>query len=297
MLTDRQLARITTTRARSPEKIAEAAQARVRPNSAFDDDERDLIIAADHPARGALRAGAYPMAMANRRELLRRLCVALARPGVTGVLGTPDVLEDLLLLGALNDRSVFGSMNRGGLAGATFELDDRFTGYDARTISRFGFDGGKMLLRIDYNDERTASTLAACAAAVTDLAEEKLTAMVEPFIARRTEEGQLWNDLSVEAATTAVSIASGLGATSAYTWLKIPVVGDGGEAMAAVLGATTLPTLLLGGEVSTDQEATYDRWRRALRHPTVRGLVVGRSLLYPPDGDVAKAVDIAVGLL
>ncbi|HYQ68344.1 Cgl0159 family (beta/alpha)8-fold protein [Actinophytocola sp.] len=297
MLSDRQLARLTTTRARSPEKIAEAAQERVKPNSAFDDDERDLIIAADHPARGALRAGAYPMAMANRRELLRRLCVALSRPGVTGVLGTPDILEDLLLLGALNDRSVYGSMNRGGLAGAKFELDDRFTSYDVPSIVRFGFDGGKMLLRIDYSDERTEQTLAACAKAVTELAEEKLVAMVEPFISRRTEEGQLWNDLSIEAASTAVTIASGLGATSAYTWLKIPVIGDGGDAMAQVLSSTTLPTLLLGGEVSTDQEATYERWRRALRNPTVRGLVVGRSLLYPADGDVAKAVDVAVGLL
>ncbi|SNS08914.1 hypothetical protein SAMN06265355_110324 [Actinomadura mexicana] len=34
-----------------------------------------------------------------------------------------------------------------------------------------------------------------------------------------------------------------------------------------------------------------------MRLPTVRGLVVGRSLLYPPDGDVAAAVDAAVELL
>jgi hypothetical protein len=296
MLTDRQLARLTTTRARSPERIAEAARSRVRPSSAFDDDERDLIIAADHPARGALRAGPDPMAMANRRDLLRRLCVALTRPGVSGVLGTADILEDLLLLGVLNDRSVFCSMNRGGLAGAVFELDDRFTGYDARSIARSGFDGGKMLLRIDYDDERTASTLAACAQAVTDLAEEKLVAMVEPFVSHRVD-GHLTNDLSVEAASKAVTIASGLGATSAYTWLKVPVIGDGGSAMASVLGATTLPTLLLGGEVVTSQDATFERWSRALRHPTVRGLVIGRSLLYPPDGDVVKAVDTAAGLL
>lgn len=296
MLTDRQLARLTSARARTPERIAEAARSRVRPSSAFDDDERDLIIAADHPARGALRAGPNPMAMANRRDLLRRLCVALARPGVTGVLGTADILEDLLLLGALNDRSVFGSMNRGGLAGAAFELDNRFTGYDVRSITRSGFDGGTMLVRIDYEDERTAATLESCARTVTELAEEKLIAMVEPFISRRVD-GQLHNDLSVEAATTAVAIASGLGATSAYTWLKIPVIGDGGNGMAAVLGATTLPTLLLGGEVAADQDATFQRWATALRHPTVRGLVVGRSLLYPPDGDVAKAVDTAAGLL
>ena len=106
--------------------------------------------------------------MADRADLLTRLCIALARPGVTGVLGTADILEDLLLLGALDDRHVFASMNRGGLAGAAFELDDRFTGYDAESIATSGFDGGKMLLRIDLDDDRTAPTLEACARAVSD---------------------------------------------------------------------------------------------------------------------------------
>ena len=54
---------------------------------------------------------------------------------MNGVLGTPDVLEDLLLLGALDDKVVIGSMNRGGLAGTAFEIDDRFTAYDARGAS------------------------------------------------------------------------------------------------------------------------------------------------------------------
>lgn len=290
------LTRTTEARAHHPERIAELAQSRTRRASPLGDKGKALIIAADHPARGSLRAGTAPMAMADRADLLARLCEALARPGVTGVLGTADILEDLLLLGALHDRSVFGSMNRGGLAGATFEMDDRFTGYDVRAIVRSGFDGGKMLLRVDYDDDRTVSTLAACASAVTDLAEEKLIAMVEPFVSRRTD-GLLRNDLSVESATKAVTIASGLGATSAYTWLKVPVITDGGDEMAAVLGASTLPTLLLGGEVARDQDATYKRWERALRHPTVFGLVVGRSLLYPPDGDVSAAVDTAAGLL
>jgi hypothetical protein len=234
--------------------------------------------------------------MADRVDLLTRLCVALARPGVTGVLGTADILEDLLLLDALHDRSVFGSMNRGGLAAADFELDDRFTAYDARSIARSRFDGGKMLLRVDYADDRSAPTLAACADAVSALAAERLIAMVEPFLSTRVG-GRLRNDLSVRAATTAVAVASGLGTTSAYTWLKVPVIGDGGGEMAQVLATTTLPTLLLGGEVAADQGATYERWKRALGHPTVLGLVVGRSLLYPPDGDVARAVDTAAGLL
>ena len=61
--------------------------------------------------------------MADRAELLERLCVALGRPGVGGVLGTADILEDLLLLGALEGKVVIGSMNRGGLAGAVFEME------------------------------------------------------------------------------------------------------------------------------------------------------------------------------
>ncbi len=287
---------IAMTRARRPERIAELAQARTRPESLVGDNGKALIIAADHPARGALGAGDRPLAMADRADLLRRLTIALARPGVTGVLGTADILEDLLLLEALHDRSVFGSMNRGGLAGASFELDDRFTGYDVPALARNGFDGGKMLLRIDYSDDRSAPTLAACAAAVSALADERLVAMVEPFVSVR-DGGRLRNDLSVRAATTALAVASGLGTTSAYTWLKVPVIGDGGEEMTQVLATTTLPTLLLGGEVAADQEATYGRWKRALRNPTVMGLVVGRSLLYPPDDDVARAVDTAAGLL
>ena len=292
---DDDLRMITRTRATDPGRIAELAAARKRPEPFGA--ARALIIAADHPARASLGAGADPLAMADRADLLTRLCAALERPGVTGVLGTADILEDLLLLGALDGRHVFASMNRGGLAGASFELDDRFTGYDAESIAMFGYDGGKMLLRVDLDDDRTAPTLEACARAVSGLADAGLVAMVEPFLSRRGEDGRLHNDLSVEAATTALTIAAALGHTSAYTWLKVPVIGDGGEDMARVLRATTLPTLLLGGEVSADPPATYARWAAALRLPTVRGLVVGRSLLYPPDGDVVGAVDIAAGLL
>jgi hypothetical protein len=163
-----------------------------------------MVIAADHTSRGIVGAGRRPAAMADRADVLDRVCLALSRPGVTGVLGSPDILADLLLLGALDGKAVFGTMNRGGLQGAAREVDDRFT---AR--------------------------------------------------------------------------------------LKVPVVED----MDRVVAATTLPTVLLGGEVSDDQAATFARWERALRAPGAIGLVVGRSLLYPPDDDVAAVVDAAVALL
>jgi 5-deoxy-glucuronate isomerase len=280
------------TRVRRPQAIAEAAASRRRPPSLLGDHGKLMVIAADHPARGVLRAGERGAAMADRRQLLERLVLALSRPGVNGVLGTADVLEDLLLLGALENKVVFGSMNRGGLASSVFELDDRFTGYDAATVAAMRFEGGKMLLRIDADDPGTVNTLEACGRAVTELADRRAVAMVEPFISRRVD-GRVRNELTAEAVIRSIGIAAGIGATSAYTWLKVPVVED----MERVAASTTLPLLLLGGEVSADQEAAFAAWRHAASLPGVMGMVVGRSLLFPPDDDVAKAVDAAVAML
>ncbi|MER5275901.1 deoxyribose-phosphate aldolase [Streptomyces sp. NPDC002809] len=280
------------TRARRPEAILEAARSRSR-RPMIQPSGRLMLVAADHPARGALAVRGRPDAMANRAGLLDRLLTALARPGVDGVLGTPDVLEDLLLLGALEDKVVIGSMNRGGVPGTVFEMDDRFTAYDAASIEAMGFDAGKMLLRIDPTDAATAATLAGCADAVSALADRRLTALVEPFWVRRGPDGRAVNDLRPDAMVRALAIAQGLGRTSAYTWLKVPVVDN----MEAVMEASTLPALLLGGDPPGTPDETYASWEKALRLPTVRGLVAGRSLLYPPDDDVAAAVDTAVGLL
>ena len=278
--------RIVEIRARAPERIARALADRPR-GSLPEGDGGLMIIACDHPARGALAAGGRAMAMASREDVLSRCVTALGRPGVNGFLGTADLIEDLALLGALDGKLVYGSMNRGGLAGAAFEMDDRFTGYDARGIVDAGLDGGKMLLRIDYEDPRTADTLAACAAAVDDLAERGIMAMVEPFISRR-RDGRVVNDLSADAVIASMAIASGLGRTSARTWLKLPAVAD----MERVMEASTLPALILGGAVSEDADAA----RRAVV-AQARLLVIGRSLLFPPDDDVAGAADNTVGLL
>jgi hypothetical protein len=292
---EEQLEELVAARVHRPRAIAEAAASRVRPTSLLGEHGKLMMIAADHPARGALRAGDRPLAMADRTDLLDRLVLALSRPGVNGVLGTPDVLEDLLLLGALDRKVVVGSMNRGGLAGTVFELDDRFTAYDAGAIAAAGFEGGKMLTRIDPDDPATVVTLEACAHAVSDLAGHGLMAMVEPFISHREDgaSGRVRNELTADAMIRAMTVAAGLGTTSAHTWLKVPIVDDMERAMAA----TTLPALILGGEVGQDQDAAFAGWAKALALPTVQGLVIGRTLLYPPGDDVATAVDAAVGLL
>lgn len=290
-LDERDFERIRRLRLTQPESIAAALAARRR-RPVTRGDGRLFIIAADHPARGALGVRNNAMAMASRYDLLQRLATALQRPGVDGVLGTPDILEDLALLGVLDDKIAVGSMNRGGLRGASFEMDDRYTSYGVDSIVRSRLDFAKLLIRVNLGDTGTARTLEESGRAVSEAAKSALPIMLEPFMSEWAD-GRIRNDLSTEAVITSVAIASGLGASSAYSWLKLPVVGD----MERVMAATTLPTLLLGGDPEESPDETYDAWSRALALPGVQGLVVGRTILYPADDDVAAIVDAAARLV
>ncbi|WP_425562342.1 Cgl0159 family (beta/alpha)8-fold protein [Microlunatus aurantiacus] len=285
------MAELSETRFAEPERVGELLATRRRRTIAGGDG-RLMIVACDHPARGALGASGNATAMADRAELLGRLVTALSRPGVDGLLATADIAEDLLLLGALEDKVVFSSINRGGLQGSVFELDDRSTGYDVQGTIDARFDGAKMLTRIDLDDPATVVTLETQGKIISELNRARLIALVEPFLSRRVG-GTIVNDLSPDAVIKSIAIASGLGASSAYTWMKLPVVAE----MERVMAATTLPTLLLGGDPDNDPDETYAAWEAALALPSVRGLVVGRTMLYPADDDVAKAVDTAVSLV
>ncbi|WP_165384230.1 class I fructose-bisphosphate aldolase [Leucobacter triazinivorans] len=283
--------RLRELRAADPAGIGRALAERKR-REVIRGDGRLFIVAADHPARGAVAVGADPTAMADRYELLERMALAVSRPGVDGVLGTPDIIDDLAALGLLDDKIVVGSMNRGGLRGASFEMDDRYTAYDVEAMVRQGIDFAKTLIRVDLNDAGTAATLEATARAVNAAAAAGLPIMLEPFMSNRVD-GRVVNDLSADAVILSTAIASGLGNSSAYTWMKLPVVPE----MERVMAATTMPTLLLGGDNGGDPDETFASWAEALALPGVRGLTVGRTLLYPHDGDVAAAVDTAARLV
>ena len=283
---------LTDVRVSEPGRIATALAGRKR-RERITNDGAIFIVAADHTARGMIGVPGQPRAMANRRLMLERLVTALDNPRVDGVLASTDIIEDLVLLGALDDRVAVGTMNRGGLAGATWELDDRFTAYDTEHLVAANLDAGKMLLRIDYDDRGTVPTLEACAQAVVDLNDRGLMAMVEPIPYRQDDAGHaIWND-DPDALLKAVGVCAALGGSSAYTWLKIQATAD----IASVAAATTQPLLILGGAPGPDPEATFASWENALAQPTVRGLVVGRALLYPPDGDVESAVGRAAELV
>ena len=289
IIDDQRWRKLLADRAERPELVLAKAEARRR-RPLLGRDGRLMLVAADHVARNIYRVGSDLLAMADRRRLLENVVVALRRPGVDGLLATPDVVEELLLLDELAEKVVIGSMNRGGLTGSVWSLDDRFTAYDAATIERMGLDGGKVLLRVDLSDPGTNLTLEACAHAVSDLASRKLMAMVEGLPAHRDEDGHVRVSEDPAELIHVVGVCAALGVTSAYTWLKLPANDD----MERVMATTTLPTLLLGGDPGDREAELFAKWQRAMAIPQVRGLVAGRSLLYPKSGDVAAAVDLAV---
>jgi hypothetical protein len=244
-----------------------------------------LLVASDHTARGKISMGNDPVAMADRHTLLDHLVRVLSNPGVDGVLGSADVLEELAWLGALENKLAIGTINRGGIVGATWELDDRVTAYDVEHIESLGLDGGKTLLRINYTDPAVARTLETVASITTQLADRKLLSMIEPLPYLTDSAGRATLNPSDDALITVVAIASGLGASSAYTWLKVPA----SDRMNEVAGATTLPILMLGGDPSGGVDPIFAKWENGMKEPNVRGLLAGRTLLYPPDGDIEAA--------
>ena len=311
MITKDLYKRLIDIRAHAPEKVLELARKRRRRplllpyeqlNSGIPGGNRLFLLAVDHPARGVVGVGADPLRMADRRDLLSRLSIALSRPGVDGLLATPDIIDDLLLLGSLTSDSslldnkvVFGSMNRGGLAGSAWELDDPITAYHAAGIYRMNIDGGKLLLRIDRSDPDSLKTIYQCARAIRVLTSQKtpMAVMLEPLPAYRDENRALRIDTSPEALIEVIAVASGIGPTSAYTWLKLPLPSSDPT---TVFAASTLP-VLLGGDPGDRGDELVASWEEAMEAPTVRGLVAGRSLIYPADDDVEGRVDRAARIV
>ncbi len=256
-------------------------------------DGRLLILAADHTARGKLAASGDPLAIADRFTMLDRIVRALANPDVDGVLASADILEELAWLGVLEGRLAIGTMNRGGVIGTQWELDDRMSAYDADHVAAYGLDGGKMLLRIEDTDPGVARTIETVAAAITQLADRGIMSLLEPLPYLLNDAGLAVLDESDERLIKVVAIASGLGSSSAHTWLKLPTT----DRMAEVAGATSMPVLMLGGDPGKDTARTFARWENAMKEPNVRGLVAGRALLYPHAGTVEAAVRQASDLV
>jgi hypothetical protein len=280
---DERLASLRESRFRLPEIVRNRLQSRHRRPLAGHSG-RLLLIEADDPARGLLGVDGDPLALADRGELLFRLHTALAGRGVDGVIGTADIVDDLLLLEALEDKLALGSMNRGGLPGSVFERDAPFTGYDAETIVNAHLDGGVMRLFIDPADRSTARVVEECARNVTALALGGVMALVAPAWGGVDAAGR--PDESAEGLIRAMDVAAGLGGRSPFTWLALPA----GRVDAGIAAATTLPILLTASSDAGAAAMTTEHWQSVLALPGVRGAVVPAAALYGGDGGAEMMV-------
>ena len=279
-------------RVNNPSKLQKNLKSRKR-RVKLTKDGKLFIVAADHTARGIISASGKAMAMANRFDLLDRLIRALSVPGVDGVLATPDIVEELAYFGALDNKLIFGSINRAGILGADWELDDRQSSYDVKGISEFGLDGGKTLLRIEKSDPGVLNTIEMVASVNSQLARAKKISIIEPLPYIKNSAGKFELNKNIEELVRVIGVASALGTSSAYTWLKVPAFDD----FKLAANATSLPLMLLGGDPGTDWQATFNRWQAAFKFQNVRALIPGRALLYSPELSVEAAVAKAVSIV
>jgi hypothetical protein len=296
------LARLTNTRVTDPEFAWRAAQARFR-REHLAPRGRLNILAADHPARNVTKVGQQPLAMADRGDYLARILRVLSSERVDGIMATMDILEDLLSIdgflrssGApalLDGRLLIASLNRGGLAGSSWELDDPVTGATPATCDAWRLDGAKLLLRVDESEPASLKTLLASAQAINECNALRLPMFLEPLPVAKNEKGYTVVK-NAEALARLAGVASALGDSSRYLWLKLPYC----EGYETVARSTTLPILLLGGESAGDPSPFLRQLESALAAgPNVRGALVGRNVLYPGEEDPLAMAEAAGGIV
>jgi DhnA family fructose-bisphosphate aldolase class Ia len=207
-----------------------------------------------------------------------------------GILASRQPLADLARSGALAGKRTYLSINRTGLAGSVFELDDRLVSSVARAAAD-GWTGIKHMTRIDLTDPLTAAALELLGTVI----DEARAAGVEALI-----ESVSWRDGTMaretEAVVSAAVIAHDLGAPL----LKVPVpdVSPGRDRIAAVarvVGSVGVPVLFLGGPRGrAGREAVLAEVAEAMAGGAA-GMAMGRVLFEDPEPEkMARMVADAV---
>ncbi|MBS13155.1 MAG: hypothetical protein CME19_16295 [Gemmatimonadetes bacterium] len=262
-----------------------------------------MILAADHPARAVNTAAGDPLAMGSRYGYLGRLVRVLSTPNCDGILGTPDILEDLLIVdhlivdagkpSILDGRIMVGTMNRGGLAGAAFEMDDTFTAYTVERAAKNGLDAVKAMFRLDDTNPDSLKTLTGCAQAIDACVDHGIPMYLEPLPVERSDTGYRVTK-TPEAMIRTVGVASGLGKSSLNTWIKIPYT----ERYNEVAASTSCPVLMLGGESTGDPMRVFEEFASGMTAgANVRGALVGRNVHHPGTHDPAAVASAIYGIV
>lgn len=296
------LEKITELRVSDPELPLRVAKERKR-RERLAPAGRLNILASDHPARRVTRVGDDPLRMADRQEYLARTLRVLQSDAVDGVLATMDIIEDLLVVhhllrrednsSFLDDKLLIASLNRAGLLGSSWEIDDPMSGPTPAACAEWRLDGTKVLLRLCDAEPDSLKTLLATVRAISEQNALRLPMFLESLPVEKVEGGYKIIKTAEELARTA-GAAAALGDSSRYLWLKLPYC----ENYEMVARSTTLPILLLGGEPVGDVRPFLRELAAGLKAgPNVRGALVGRNVLFPGDGDPLAAAEAAGGLV
>jgi DhnA family fructose-bisphosphate aldolase class Ia len=223
---------------------------------------------------------------------------------VDGVIATTDTIEDLLIINALlreaggptflDEKVLIGSMNRSGLAGSAWETDDRLTCFTAESLYDLSLDGGKLVVRICTEEpEFTNRTLEYCARAISQCNDRGLPVFIEPVPVGKVN-GSLRLKRTVVDLVKVIGVASALGDSSRGLWLEVPYC----EGFDRVARSTSLPIVIVASGTSGDPTPALGQLADGMQgRRNVRGVLMGRSVLFPGDDDplsFALAISVIV---
>jgi DhnA family fructose-bisphosphate aldolase class Ia len=242
-----------------------------------------LILAADHRARGVVTVARYVDYLAALRAAL---------PSCDGILASAQPLADLVCEGAVTaEHETYLSINRTGLAGAPWEVDDRLVASVERAAAD-GCTGVKIMTKIDVGDPRTSGALELLGRVLEDARGQGLEVLVESVPWRDGRMGHELDDI-VRAAVIAHDIGAPL--------LKVPVPAalPGAplrDAVERIVASVGVPVLFLGGPVLGELDPGPDVFEeaRAVMAGGAGGLAVGRAVLLHPDPAKAAAALAAI---
>jgi DhnA family fructose-bisphosphate aldolase class Ia len=236
-----------------------------------------LILAADHRARGVITIESYTEYVA---------ALALALPFCDGILATAQPLSDLVDSGHITpEHTTYLSINRTGLAGSAFELDDRLVASVQRAADD-GWTGIKHMTRIDLRDPLTAPALELLGQVLEEARDAGLEALIEVLPWREAKV-----DRSVDAIVLAAVIAHDIG--SPVLKVPVPAAAPGAARVGAVrrvVDSVGVPVLFLGGPRREDEDA-LDEVRDAMEGGAA-GMAIGRAIFQDPD-PAAMAKEVA----
>ena len=232
-------------------------------------DGKLLVLAADHRPRGVPTIERYDAYLAALRAALDHC---------DGLLASAQPLGDLAADGAVRPgQRTYLSLNRTGLAGSAFELDDRLVATVGRAATD-GWTGIKLMTRIAPDDPAGAAAIELLGRVLEEAHDAGLEALIEPEVWRDGRMSHVTDDVVLGAV-----IAHDLGAPL----LKVPVPdapvgGPRAEAIRRVVEAVGVPVLFLGGPRRPDGGSVVDLARDVMAGRGA-GLAVGRVVIEDPD--------------